>query len=251
MNDIIARRTMNATYPILDLIFIFLLAVLLYHQKKHRALVWGLAGGLLYFVVDFGIFHLLLHSRSISEGTSMFWVLLWMSLSYGFTNFVLIWIWFERDKNFWSYAALIFLWWVACPMISDTFVNAPIFWIQRTTGQYHGLMGLILFVSYAVVLVYNMSVKKEHQLRVFWMLAIGILVQFMWEFTLLIGGIRSDGLSAFDSIKTLIVNSLVETNLGIPLMYAIFKFVTNRHEENLSLSPNIFAQDSPPRTDAE
>lgn len=231
--DIIARRTMNYTYPIIDIIFLVLFCALLFYNKKNRALIWGLFGGVLYFIVDYGIFHLLTGSRSI-ENANMFTVLLWMSMSYGLTNFVLIWLWFENDEHFWSYAILVFFWWIACPMISELFSSAPIFTIQRTTGKYHGFMGVILFVSYAVVILYNMRVSKEKRFNILWMIAIGVMVQFGWEFSLLVSGIRSNGMTGFEMFKTLCVNSLVETNLGIPAMYFIFLKAT-RYLDNKQL----------------
>lgn len=60
--------------------------------------------------VDYGIFHLVCHSRGISDGYSLFWVLLWMSMSYGFTNFAWIWLWLSKDKNLFEWSLLILLW---------------------------------------------------------------------------------------------------------------------------------------------
>jgi hypothetical protein len=77
---------MNLAYPLLDSIFILFFCGLLIMSKRYRAFVWGLAAGLLYFIVDFGIFHLLTRSRTITEGFSLFWILLWMSFSYGITK---------------------------------------------------------------------------------------------------------------------------------------------------------------------
>jgi hypothetical protein len=48
-------------------------------------------------------------------------------------------------------------------------------------------------------------------------------VQFAWEAVLLLTGIRPAG------IQPLIVNSLIETNLGMPYIYLIFRMV-NREE---------------------
>ncbi len=59
----------------------------------------GVLAGILYLLVDFGIFHLVCHSRSITEGYSLFLVLLWMSMSYGFTNFAWIWLWISKDRD--------------------------------------------------------------------------------------------------------------------------------------------------------
>jgi hypothetical protein len=89
-------------------------------------------------------------------------------------------------------------------------------------------MGLILFVSYAAVVVYNMRVKSEKRISIPWLLFIGIFVQFAWEFSLLVSGIRSVQAAPFEAICTLVVNSLVETNLGIPSSYLIFVCLTRK-----------------------
>ena len=99
MGELIARRQFNEMYIWLDLAFLVLFAALLVWKKKYMTLVVGLIMGMVYMLVDYGIFHLLTHSRSITEGYSLFLVLLWMSVSYGFTNFVWIWLWISNDKT--------------------------------------------------------------------------------------------------------------------------------------------------------
>ena len=67
-----------------------------------------------------------------------------------------------------------------------------------------------------------------------WLLAIGVLVQFGWEAGLLIGGIRSARLDSFaDKLRPLIINSLLETNLGMPYIYLIFIAYSRRFTEGL------------------
>ena len=67
-----------------------------------------------------------------------------------------------------------------------------------------------------------------------WLLAIGILVQLGWEAGLLIGGIRSAGFESLtEKLRPLIVNSLLETNLGMPYMYLIFVAITSKFTEQL------------------
>lgn len=67
-----------------------------------------------------------------------------------------------------------------------------------------------------------------------WLLACGILVQFGWEAGLLIGGIRSAGFATLaDKLRPLIVNSLLETNLGMPYIYLIFLAYTRRFTEQM------------------
>ena len=197
----------------------------------------GLVMGLVYMLVDYGIFHLVCHSRSISAGYSLFWVLLWMSMSYGFTNFTWIWLWLSKDKNLFAWSFLILLWWFVCPLLAGTFTpagTAPIV-IQRTTGEYHGYMALILFVGYLAVIVYNLwQREREKRVNIPWLLAIGILVQFGWEAGLLLGGIRSAGFATLgEKLRPLVVNSLLETNLGMPYIYLIFIAYTSRMTEQV------------------
>ncbi|MEZ3426648.1 MAG: hypothetical protein K1W13_04510 [Lachnospiraceae bacterium] len=237
MAEIIARRQFYPAYIWLDTAFLIVLAGLLLWKKKYAAVLVGLAAGVLYMIVDYGIFHLVCGARSISEGHSLFLVLLWMSMSYGFTNFVWIWLWLSKDRHLFAWSFLILLWWFCCPMLAETFGAgaAPIV-IQRTTGAYHGYMALILFAGYFGAILWNLRhEKREEQFPLGWLLAIGIFVQFGWEAALLLGGIRSAGFASYgDKLMTLIINSLLETNLGLPYVYALFLLYSAKRTERLT-----------------
>ena len=244
MEDIIARRQFDPLYMWLDIAFLLVFAALLIIKKKYATLIVGVIFGFVYFAVDYGIFHLVFHARTISEGYSLFWVLLWMSMSYGFTNFVWIWLWISKDKRLLEWSALILFWWLCAPMIAATFGNSenPIV-IQRTTGAYHGYMAILLFAGYLALIVWNlMQREKTLRVNILWLLAIGVLVQFGWEAGLLLGGIRSAGFENFaDKLLTLVTNSLLETNLGMPYIYVIFlawsaKFTERLRPRKLPLS---------------
>ena len=236
MTEIIARRQFAPLYIWLDTAFLIVFALMLLWKKKHMTVLVGLVMGIVYMLVDYGIFHLLLHTRSISEGRSLFWVLLWMSMSYGFTNFTWIWLWLSKDKHLFEWSLLILSWWFCAPLITQTFAGdaAPIV-IERTTGSYHGYMAVILFVGYLGVIIYNLAQKDRlRRINIPWILAIGVLVQFSWEAGLLIGGIRSAGFASVgDKLLTLVVNSLLETNLGMPYVYCIFVAYTAKFTEQL------------------
>lgn len=235
MTDVIARREFAPLYIWLDIAFLVIFLCLLLLKKKYMTVLVGLIMGIVYMAVDYGIFHLICHSRSISEGYSLFWVLLWMSVSYGFTNFTWIWLWISRDEHLFEWSLLILGWWFCCPLLTQTFAGdaAPIV-IERTTGAYHGYMAAILFVGYLGVIAYNLfQKKKECRVNIPWLLAIGILVQLGWEAGLLLGGIRSAGFSSAQALHTLIVNSLLETNLGMPYVYFLFIAYSRRYTEQL------------------
>ena len=236
MTDIIARRQFVPLYIWLDVAFLMVFLALLLWRKKYMTVVVGLVMGMVYLLVDYGIFHLLLHTRSISQGHSLFLVLLWMSMSYGFTNFTWIWLALSKDEHLLEWSLLILGWWFCCPLLTQTFAgDAEPIVIQRTTGAYHGYMALILFVGYLGVIIYNLWQRdRDRRIHISWILAIGILVQFGWEAGLLLGGIRSAGFASMgDKLQTLVVNSLLETNLGMPYVYCIFVMYSARFTEQL------------------
>ncbi len=217
--ELIARRQFVPAYIALDTVFLLALAGLLLWKKRRMAALVGGIMGVVYFIVDYGVFHLICHSRSI-EGGSLFWTLLWMSMSYGFTNFAWIWLALDKDEYLIEWSLLILCWWFCCPMLAQLigFGQMPIV-IQRTTGAYHGWMAAILFVGY--------------------LLAVGIAAQFAWEAALLLGGIRSAGLDFAEKLRPLIVNSLLETNLGMPYVYLIFVALTRRFTPALARREDV------------
>lgn len=242
MGEVIARRQFEPLYIWLDICFLLVFCMLLIIKKKYTTVIVGVLAGILYMIVDYGIFHLVCHSRSISEGHSLFAVLLWMSLSYGFTNFAWIWLWISKDKHLFEWSFLILSWWFCCPLIVRTFGNGEnMITIQRTTGEYHGYMAVILFAGYLGLMIWNLlQAEKKRRIFIPWLLAIGILVQFGWEAALLLGGIRSAGFASItEKIAPLIVNSLLETNLGMPYIYLIYLFVSGRVTEDLKKKPQV------------
>lgn len=238
--ELIARRQFVPAYIALDTVFLLVLAGLLLWKKRRMAALVGGIMGVVYFIVDYGVFHLICHSRSI-EGGSLFWTLLWMSMSYGFTNFAWIWLALDKDEYLIEWSLLILCWWFCCPMLAQLigFGQMPIV-IQRTTGAYHGWMAAILFVGYLLAVVRNLRESdRKCRIDLLRLLAIGIAAQFAWEAALLLGGIRSTGLDFAEKLRPLIVNSLLETNLGMPYVYLIFVALTRRFTPALARREDV------------
>lgn len=76
---------------------------------------------------------------------------------------------------------------------------------------------------------YNLFTKKE-KIALLKLNLIGISVQFSWEFALLINGIRPLNQNSF---TTIVINSLIETNLGMPYIYLIFIWIYRHFKEDL------------------
>ena len=221
--EVVAARTLNALYIYLDVTWLIIFGAILLWQKKRTAFVAGLIGGLVYFAVDYGIFYRLLGTRVV-RGADLFWFLLWLSVSYGFTNMAWIWLLLDRDGHEVEWSLLVILGWVTVALLSQSFgASFAVISIQRGTGSYHGVMALILAAGYGYLIVRNLRVGPERRVNLLWLLAIGIGVQLSWEFILLISGIRPAGLAP------LVVNSLIETNLGMPYLYLIHEAVSRRH----------------------
>ncbi|MFO7611918.1 MAG: hypothetical protein R6W99_05445 [Clostridia bacterium] len=239
--EVIASRDFNQLYIYLDILFLAGLASLLFYARKYMTLIFGLFGGVVYFLVDYGIFYLLLGTRAV-HGADPVVFLLWLSMSYGFTNFVWIWLFLNRDKRFLEWSVLIVAGWLAVALLSQNLGRSfGEISISRGTSSYHGAMALILFAGYAFLIFLNIRSEKEGNPRIdiARLLFMGILVQFSWEAVLLITGIRSPG------IYPLIVNSLLETNLGMPIIYFIHKTATGIYSEELGNVRVVSVQPNP------
>ena len=231
--EVIASRDFNGLFIYLDIIFLLGLAVLLLLSKKYLTVIFGLLGGLIYFLVDYGIFYHLLGTRVI-EGASPFTFLLWLSMSYGFTNFAWIWLFLSKDKKFFEWSVFIVAGWFTVALLSQNFGGSfGEISISRGTSSYHGFMSLVLFAGYGFIVVRNLMAEKMgwEPINIKRLIFMGILVQFAWEFVLLITGIRAAG------VMPLIVNSLLETNLGLPIIFFIHKGITSSYSEELQRLP--------------
>jgi hypothetical protein len=229
--DIVAERSFNVLYIWLDLAWLAGFSAILAAFRRYQALLAGLAGGLIYFVVDYGVFHLALGTRSVSGG-SPFWILLWLSFSYGLTNFAWIWLLLDREGDGLEWSLLIVSAWLAIALLAQSFGSRlPAIGLSRGTGSYHGIMALMLLFGYAWLVLRNLRLgpASEKRAGLARLLAIGVGVQLAWEAVLLVSGIRPEGW------KALVVNSLVETNLGLPYLYLIHGALARRIGEDLRL----------------
>ena len=229
MPEVIAARIFSTLYIWLDLAWLAGFAAILLGFRRYQALLAGLAGGVIYFIVDYGVFYLALGTRTV-DGASPFWLLLWLSFSYGLTNFAWIWLLLDRDGKALEWSLLIVAAWLTVALLSRNFGSGlPAIALRRGTGSYHGVMALILFAGYGWLAVRNLRAGPAAPQRVNLgrLLAVGIGVQLAWEAVLLVAGIRPGGWRA------LLVNSLVETNLGVPYLYLIHGALTKRIGEDL------------------
>lgn len=231
-------RNFNLLYIILDSVFIVVFLSLLVWKKRYSTVLFALFGGVLYTVVDYGGFYLASHTRTVYINGELcgagetFGVLLWMSMSYGITNFAFMWACMSRDKlkKYWIF--LIVMWWMLCPSMSALGGEATIT-TSRTTGTYHAWNAIVMALQYLILIV--LILRKNDGMKPFvnilWLFAIGFFVQFGWEFSLLINGIRPMNDA---SLMTLIINAFLETNMCMPTTYAVYYFWSKRFNEDMT-----------------
>ncbi len=224
--DYVVARTFNSLYIILDIIWLLIYAGILLYFRRRIAVIVGLIAGTVYFLVDYGIFYQLLGTRQI-DGADPLWFLLWLSMSYGFTNFAWIWLLLDRDGHAVEWSLLPILGWVTIGQLSQTFgAGFTEITISRGTGSYHGMMALILCIGYLIIIINNL--KGRERVNILWLISIGIGVQLSWEASLLISGIRPA------IWQPIVVNSLLETNLGMPYIFFIHKVISGRWREDFA-----------------
>ncbi len=227
--EIAADRAFNTLYIYLDVAWLVIFAAILIYRRRFAALIAGLAGGAIYFAVDYGIFYLAFGTRTVT-GADPFCFLLWLSLSYGITNFAWIWLLLDRDGNAVEWSVLTVAGWVAVAMMSQSFGSGfQAVSSHRGTAGYHGVMAVILAAGYIVLILRNLRAAPGGKASLLRIMAIGIGVQLSWESVLLLTGIRPAGL------MPLVVNSLIETNMGLPYLYLIHRAVSARFNEDLTL----------------
>lgn len=245
--QITPTRNFNTLYIVLDTIFCLVFLALLVWKKRYQTAIFALAGGILYTIVDFGGFYLMSHARTVmingqlADAMGTFWVLLWMSMSYGITNFAFMWVLMAKDKfaKYWIF--LIVMWWMCAPTIAEMGGEATI-QTSRTTGAYHGWMAVVMVVDYIILTIILLAKKdKKPFVNILYLNLIGFAVQFGWEFALLINGIRPMN---DVSLRTLIINSCIETNMGMPTTFLVFWLMRKFRNEDLSKPQKVEVQET-------
>ena len=167
-------------------------------------------------------------------GAPVFWLLLWLSMSYGFTNFVWIWLLLDEKSHLLEWSLIPILGWMTVGLLSQNFSHhfSEII-ASRGTRSYHGMMAVTLCAGYFISILKNLRKDNvDERAPIGRLLGIGIGVQFSWEFCLLICGIRPY------TFWPLVVNSLIETNLGMPYIYFIHKAVRGHRPKEDGVLPH-------------
>jgi len=224
MTDAIVARTIGIDFIYLDIIFIIIWVSFLIKRKYWTPIKWGLLGWVIYIFVDYVYWYLITQTRHYTGPLDPFLFFLWFCLSPGFVQFSYVIVMFEkRNKNellFWT--LLFYIGWTIVSVGSQILpINDTIIEVYRDMNvenqRLNELIMVLINIIIAAILYYKKKLRLEDILFIF---LVGTLVEFALEFTLSVSGIRQE--QGGWSLITMIINTLLEFNLGIILMYLLW-----------------------------
>lgn len=225
MYDVI--RNFGIDYIFFDIAFLVIFIFLLIKSKKKIPLIFLFVGGIINFLIDWGIWYNLSDIREISIpdnflpflsfGLKIVIFFIWFSISYGL-EYAWVFLMFDKKTKKMKWTAILFIGWILVALLSQLLpLNDVNITAVRHMGSLRIWRVLIVLIGYFVLLILGYKWK-----RIVYLFLIGFAVHFMMEFSLLITGVRPD------SFLILLENSLVEFNMGIPILYLFYDKILKR-----------------------
>jgi len=213
----------------LDLIFLTLWISFLIYKRYWKPIVWGILGWLVYLLTDFYIWYIVMGSRTYDGPINSTLFFLWFCLSPGFAQFSYVALMLEKRKwrDIWLWTLMFYVGWTFVSVGSQLIPwDDRVIEVARNMNEARqrltfGLMTLGNLII-AFILYYFKKIRLQDILYLF---IVGTLVEFCLEFTLTVSGIRLEQESW--SFQLMAINTLIEFNMGIVLMYIILAFVFN------------------------
>jgi len=224
MTTSVVARTIGMDFIYFDIIFITIWIFFLVKRKYWTPILWGLLGWIIYIFVDYVYWYLITQTRHYTGPLNPFLFFMWFCVSPGFVQFSYVIVMFEkRNRNellFWT--SLFYLGWTLVSVGSQLIpLNDTIIEVYRDMNVENQRVNELTMVLINIVVAAILYFKKKLRLEdIIYLFLVGTLVEFALEFTLSVSGIRQEqgGWSLF----TMIINTLLEFNLGIVLMYLLW-----------------------------
>ncbi len=170
------------------------------------------------------------HTRTLDVPFNRDLFLVYFSFTYGMIEFSYVTAMFQaksmKAKALWT----LFLYggWMATALISQH-VGIDDRTIQTARDMSHARLIQVAMVAggYLLLLLLKYTwppMKSLTFLRMIYLFCVGILVHFGMEITLLASGIRPAG----DYVHVLVFNSLLEFNMGVPILYILWTAIRSR-----------------------
>lgn len=233
----IVSRSFSADFIYFDLIFVCLWIGALLISKRFGDLLAGIWGFFVYFIVDYGIWYSWLGLRIINAlpvWLTPITFLLYFSFTYGMVMFSFARIMFDphaKGKMFWALG--LFCGWLITGLLSEAIAwDESMVIIARDMTWWRWIEVGVMAVGFIGLIL---ALYKWKPMGITWrgiglLLGIGMFIHFCMEITLIIAGIRPWNLTV------LILDTIIEFNEGIPIMYTMWLFTSHRDEWHVGWS---------------
>ena len=166
-------------------------------------------------------------TRSYSGPINPLLFFLWFCFSPGFVMFSYVIVMFEKRnlKELIIWTFFFFIGWISVAIGSQLIpLDDRIIEVSRNMNIANQRLNEMIMVFINIIVALILYLKKKLRLEdIFYIFLVGTLVEFSLEMSLAVSGIRQAQGSW--SILLLIVNTLLEFNLGIVLMSLIWAFL--------------------------
>lgn len=233
MSNYVAR-TFDMDFMYLDIAFCAVWMLVLLRQKHTTALWFGLFGAMVVFLVDDILWLRIQQTRFLEVPFNRDLFLLYFSFTYGMIEFSYVTVMFGtksmKTKALWT----LFLYggWLATALISQHVgIDDRTIDIGRDMSNARIIQIAMVAGGYLLLLVLKYTWRPMKSLtfpRMLYLFLVGGLVHFGMEITLLASGIRP----AENYVDVLLFNSLLEFNMGIPILYILWTAIRSRRESS-------------------
>ena len=242
MNSYVAR-TFDMDFVYLDIAFCAVWMLVLFRRKHTIALWFGLFGALIVFLVDDVLWLRVQQTRFLEVPFNRDLFLLYFSFTYGMIEFSYITAMFQarsmKTRALWT----LFLYggWMATALISQhAGIDDRTIQTGRDMSNARVIQVALVAGGYLLLLLLKYTWRPMKSLtfpRMLYLFLIGILVHFAMEVTLLASGIRP----AENYVHVLLFNSLLEFNMGVPILYILWTAIksTKVHDTSKEEPPQI------------
>jgi len=232
MVDSIVTRTLGVDFIYFDLIFLSIWIYFLIKKKYWIPILWGILGWVAYLIADYYIWYTIMESRTYEGPINNHIFFLWFCFSAGFAQFSYVAVMFEKRnwKELWLWTLIFYLGWILVGGGSQLIpLDDRIIRVSRNMDANRQRLTFTLMTLGNVVIAAILYLFKKFRLEdVIYLFIVGILVEFCLELSMSISGIRME--QGTWSLELMIVNTLIEFNMGIILMYLLWAIVKNKRD---------------------
>lgn len=216
---VIGSKTLSNLFIYLNFIWIILFVVILVMKKRYLALIVGMVGGILLYILFYS-------GLRIRVSTSM--NILLVSLGYGFSIFSWLWLLLDKDGRDveWSIISIMGLF-IVCYLSYGSAKLGIVSAIEKNLTSLYGWMALMMVVGYLYLSIRNMSGSAQERVDILNLLTMGFIIQFSRELIFLFTNIRRLG------VEALMFNSIIKINSILPFIYLLHRFIIRRFDETL------------------